>query len=130
MNEYYTAMFTNFSDISKHIRSTFNGRGNEIDFMNKLTQVDFLFIDDFGTEMVTRNNEDLWLQEKIFDIINNRYNNNKPIIFTSNYSLLEMLDKRGLADKTVDRINEMCEIMKLEGRSYRQKAKAQKVIPF
>lgn len=126
MMEYYTTLFTNFSEISKQIRSTFNGRGSEAQFLDKLNAVDFLFIDDFGTEMVSRNNEDLWLQEKIFDVINKRYNDNKPIIFTSNYSLIEMIQKRGLADKTVDRINEMCEVMKLEGKSYRQKAKSER----
>ena len=130
MNRYKTVIFTNFSEISKNIRSSFNGKGNEVEILNKLTGVDFLFIDDFGTEMVNRNNEDLWLQEKIFEIINTRYNNNKPIIFSSNYSLLEMLQQRGLADKTVDRINEKCESMKIEGRSYRLIVKNQTVMPF
>ena len=131
MNEYYSVLFTNFSEISKYIRSTF-GKTNasEYDFIEKLANIDFLFIDDFGTEMVNRNDQDLWLQEKIFDVINKRYNNNKPIIFTSNYSLIDLIQQRGVADKTIDRINEMCEIMKLEGRSYRAKVKATREVPF
>ena len=98
--------------------------------MNKLANIDFLFIDDFGTELVTKDGEDLWLQEKIFEVINKRYNNNKPIIFTSNYSLVEMIKDRGIAEKTVDRISEMCETMKLEGKSYRLKAKSQRAKLF
>lgn len=58
--------------------------------------------------------------------MNKRYNANKPIIFTSNYSLAEMVKNRGLADKTVDRISEMCEVIKLDGKSYRLKAKEQR----
>lgn len=124
MENYYTVLFTNFSEISKSIRSTFGKKGKtELEFMDKLGSIDFLFIDDFGTELLTKNEQDLWLQEKVFDIVNKRYNNNRPIIFTSNYSLSQMINSRGLADKTADRIMEMCETMKLEGDSYRKKVK-------
>jgi DNA replication protein DnaC len=37
-----------------------------------------------------------------------------------------MIKNRGLADKTVDRISEMCEVIKLDGKSYRLKAKEQR----
>ena len=126
MANYYSVLFTNFSEISKSIRSTFDKKGKtELEFMDRLGAIDFLFIDDFGTELLTKNEQDLWLQEKVFDIVNKRYNNNKPIIFTSNYSLSQMITSRGLADKTADRIMEMCETMKLEGDSYRKKVKKQ-----
>lgn len=77
--------------------------------------------------MVSKEDQDLWLQEKVFDIINKRYNNNRPIIFTSNYSLKELGAKRGVALKTIDRIAEICEPMVLKGKSYRQKAKEKPV---
>lgn len=113
MNNNYTVLYTNFAEISKKILSS------KEDFIEQLAQIEFLFIDDLGTEKVTKNNEDLWLQEKVFEVINMRYINNKPIIFTSNYSLAELIADRGIADKTVDRIVEICEVMKLEGQSYR-----------
>ena len=127
MNNYHTVLYTNFSEISKYIRETFNKTSEtEYDFLERLSNIDFLFIDDFGTEIVTKNNQDIWLQEKVFEVINKRYNNNKPIIFTSNYSLRQLYEERGIADKTIDRINEMCEIMKLEGESYRKHLKEQR----
>lgn len=127
MSNYYSVLYTNFSEISKSIRATYGNRGEtEQAFIDKLATIDFLFIDDFGTESVARDGDDLWLQEKIFEVVNKRYNANKPIIFTSNYSLAEMVKTRGLADKTVDRISEMCEIIKLDGKSYRLKAKEQR----
>ena len=98
--------------------------------MAKLAEVEFLFIDDFGTEKVSKGNEDLWLQGKVYDIINSRYVNNKPTIFTSNYSLRELVESRGVADKTVDRIMEMTEIMKLEGVSYRKLLHQSRELPF
>jgi DNA replication protein DnaC len=127
MDNYYSVLYTNFSEISKYIRSTFNKTTEtEYDFLERLSSIDFLFIDDFGTELVTKNDQDLWLQEKVFEVINKRYNNNKPIIFTSNYSLRQLYEERGIADKTIDRINEMCEIMKLEGNSFRRKVKEER----
>lgn len=124
MDNYYSVLYTNFSEISKYIRGTFGKTSEtEYDFLERLSNIDFLFIDDFGTELVTKNDQDLWLQEKVFEVVNKRYNNNKPIIFTSNYSLRQLIEERGVADKTIDRINEVCEIMKLEGSSYRKNVK-------
>lgn len=120
IKQYKQVLFTNFFEISKSIRATFKGSGNEIDTINKIANVDFLFIDDLGTEKVTKEGEDTWLQDKIFEVINKRYNNMKPTIFTSNYSLQQLVQERGLLDKTVDRILEMSTaIMKIEGRSNR-----------
>lgn len=121
INKYKQVLFTNFFEISKSIRATFNGKGNETDLINRIAEVDFLFLDDLGTErVVSTNGEDLWLQEKIFEVINKRYNNMKPTIFTSNYSLQELISDRGLMDKTVDRIAEMSTvILHIEGNSYR-----------
>lgn len=117
-------LFTSMGEISKAIRATFDKKGEtEQGFMKKLTDIDFLFIDDFGTERLTKDNQDLWLQEKVFEIINSRYNNNKPVIITSNYSLQEMMTTRGLSNKTADRIRQKCVVLELKGKSYRVKKK-------
>lgn len=137
ITQLHSVLFTNFSEISQAIRNTFGNRRIEVgvgkteqELMNKLSEVEFLFIDDFGTEKVAKGNEDLWLQGKVYDIINSRYVNNKPTIFTSNYSLRELVETRGVADKTVDRIMEMTEIMKLEGVSYRKLIHQKRELPF
>lgn len=136
ITQLHSVLFTNFSEISQAIRSTFGkqielGAGkSEQELLREISNVEFLFIDDFGTEKVTRGNEDLWLQGKIYDIVNDRYVNDKPIIFTSNYSLRELVEDRGVADKTVDRIMEMTEIIKLEGVSYRKLIHQNRELPF
>ena len=120
IKQYRQVLFTNFFEIGKMIRATFNGKGNETNQINRIANVDFLFIDDIGTERVTNRGEDTWMQEKIFEIINKRYNNKKPTIFTSNYSIKELIEDRGMMTKTVDRIVEMSNlILKIEGDSYR-----------
>lgn len=132
INKRYQVLFTNFFEISKIIRSTFGKSSeSENDYINRLANIDFLFIDDLGTERVQNGESDLWLQEKIFDVLNKRYNNKKPTIFSSNHSLAELINDRGFMKKTVDRIAEMSTaILKVEGESYRLKNRANKEIPF
>lgn len=114
-------LLTNFFEISKEIRKNFSNFQSEANYIDKLSNVDFLFIDDFGTEIVKRKGEDNFLQEKIYEIVNARYNNLKPIIFTSNYSLQELVEQRGVLQKTVDRINEMSgAIIRIDGANYRE----------
>lgn len=124
-------LFTNFFEISQMIRSTFrNKKDSESEMINKISTIDFLFIDDIGTEKVTKDGEDNWLQEKIFEILNKRYNNKKPTVFTSNYTLEELINSRGLMEKTVDRILEMSSLLlKIEGESHRIKNRPDN-IPF
>lgn len=122
--QYRQCLFTNFFEISKLIRSTWSGNLDSEVVIKRICEVDFLFLDDLGTEALTKNGEDNWLQGQVFDIINKRYNNRKPTIFSSNYSMNELISDRGMMKKTVDRIGEMSTAMiKVTGDSYRRKTK-------
>ena len=117
-------LFTNFFKIVELIQGTWHGDGDASAVIKRICEVDFLFLDDLGTEILTKNGDDNWLQGQVFDIINRRYNNMKPTIFSSNYSLNELITDRGMMAKTVDRIGEMSTAMiKLTGESYRRKGK-------
>jgi DNA replication protein DnaC len=126
-------LLTNLFEISKAIKSTFRRESAETEQMlfNRFAQVDFLFFDDLGTEVFSKNADDTWMQTLLFDLINERYNSGKPTIFSSNYSLNDLINKRGVAEKTVDRISEMTSgaIMKIQGESWRKKI-SDKGIPF
>lgn len=102
----YTVKFTSFCEISRRIRETFNTNRSENEIFKELISADFLIIDDIGTEIVQRNNNDNWLQERIYDIINSRYIEQKPMIYTSNYSITSLVTDRNLMQKTADRIFE------------------------
>ena len=65
MNNCYTVLYTNFSEIAREML-----KGDE--FINQIPRIDFLFIDDFGTEKVVKGDEDMWLQEKVFEVVNKR----------------------------------------------------------
>lgn len=126
ISQYHQCLFTNIAEISKLIRSGYN-KGEEA--MDRICEIDFLILDDLGTEKLQKNGEDNWLQEQLFNVINKRYNNRKPTIFSSNYSLNELVD-RGMAERTVDRIAEMSTaILRVEGESYRHKSRTENA-PF
>lgn len=67
-----------------------------------------LFLDDIGSEKPTE-----WVQERFYLLINKRYNEMRPTVYTSNYSVGELAARLG--DRIVSRIVETCEIVKLEG---------------
>ena len=120
-------LLTNLFEISKAIKSTFqNGfHESEQEFFERFEKVSFLIFDDLGVEIFTKNDRDTWLQALLFDLINRRYNAKKPTIFSSNYSLNELVNLRGIADRTVDRISEMTSgaVFKFDGESMRSKFK-------
>lgn len=135
----YTCLFTNFFKIIQTIHKTFSrGAYAESTFLNKLQTIDFLFIDDLGTERVQKDGEDNWTQERVYDILNDRYNAMKPTIFSSNLSKAELITKRGFMAKTVDRIREMAPAgatMEIKGDTYRKinhrQTKSEKeILPF
>ena len=131
ISQYRQCLFTNFFEISKLIRSTWGRTNTDAEsVIRRIGDIDFLFIDDLGTEALRKNGEDNWLQEQVFDIINKRYNNKKPTIFSSNHSLNELINERGMMSKTVDRIMEMSTaIIKVNAESNRAKNR-RKDVPF
>lgn len=61
------------------------GRQNESQLLDALGRTEVLIIDDFGTEQVAP-----WINDRFYQIINDRYINKKVTIFTSNLSLTEL----------------------------------------
>lgn len=120
-------LFTNLFEISKAVKSTFNRESSQTEqlLIQKFANVDVLFFDDLGTEIFSKTSGETWLQGLLFDLINKRYNNQRATIFSSNYSLNELVNERGIMEKTVDRINEMTRgaVMKINGSSLRSKLK-------
>lgn len=115
-------LFTNFFKIMQLIRNEKTKNGKESDILDKLAVVEYLFIDDIGAERVSANGEETWVQEYIFNILNDRLSNRMPTIFTSNYGLKELRDKRGLQPRICDRIARIVgtAAVKIEAPNYRR----------
>lgn len=73
-----------------------------------------LILDDFGSEKPTD-----WVIDQLYLIINSRYNDMLPIIFTSNLNVQEVASKLG--DRITSRIVEMCDIVAMNGEDKRLK---------
>ena len=78
-----------------------------------LKTIDLLVLDDLGAQ---RNTE--WATERLFVVLNARYNSLLPTIITSN-TYLEELEKIPGWGRMVDRLLEMCEFVRMNGASYR-----------
>lgn len=103
-------IFTNFSSIFNEMKTTYSRQVDDTQesVIDKYSKVPFLIIDDFGKEMRKREGESLgWADEQMFIILNNRYNNMLPTIFTSNYSLDDATNDFNLEPSTLDRISSL-----------------------
>ena len=103
------------------IRSTYNPviRTAEMDILRPVMQAELLVLDDLGAERLTD-----WVEETMNLIVNTRYNDEKPTIFTSNYE--DIPDKEDMNSLLVrigfrmhSRLREMCEFLEYDGPDYR-----------
>lgn len=97
------------------IRTTFDDdRSNTyVELLDRLTAVDLLHIDDVGAEKTSP-----WVLEQLYAIVNARYEDERSIVITTNLerdALAEQINER-----TVSRLEEMCEILPLWGDDARQ----------
>lgn len=90
----------------------FENNKNAID---KIKDIPLLIIDDLGKEKVTE-----WNREKLFEIINYRYENYLPIIITTNGNAREI--EANIGEAAYSRLCEMCQGVAMEGKDYRRGA--------
>lgn len=104
------------------LRNSYDTDNNisEMEIIKLYENVDLLIIDDLGKEKPSE-----WGLEKLFTIINGRYENNLPVIITTNYnqnSLLERLSLNGeieTAKSIISRLYEMCYLVKIDDIDHR-----------
>jgi DNA replication protein DnaC len=108
-----SVIFIVVPELLMKIRNTYNkGVETESQIMYGLTECDLLILDDLGAEKKTD-----WTTEKLFTVIDSRYRDNRPMIFTTNCSSSELQERIGA--RTFSRIMEVCQPIKLECDDYR-----------
>ena len=92
--------FATSLDILDEIRATYDPHSeeNESRLLSDLVSVDFLVIDDFGTERVTD-----WVGEKFYQIVNKRYVNKKVTFYTSNSDLKTLKYDDRITNRMIER---------------------------
>ncbi|MFM9141107.1 MAG: ATP-binding protein, partial [Solirubrobacterales bacterium] len=94
------------------IRGTFeeDNTASYVSLLDRLADVDLLQVDDLGAEKTSA-----WVLEQLYSIINARYEAEKAIVVTTNLERDELAAQIG--ERTVSRLEEMCEIVPLFGRT-------------
>jgi DNA replication protein DnaC len=105
----------------REIRSTYNPvlQTAEMDVIRPVMDAELLVLDDLGAERLTD-----WVEETMNLIVNTRYNERRPTIFTSNYEdihddgeMNSLLVRVGF--RLHSRLHEMCEFLEYDGPDYR-----------
>jgi DNA replication protein DnaC len=114
-------LFYDTRDLLRVIRSTYNPlvRTAEMDILRPVMTADLLVLDDLGAEKTSE-----WVEETMNLIVNTRYNERRPTIFTSNYEdTPDEADpdtlKARIGFRIHSRLHEMCEFLEFDGADYR-----------
>ncbi len=119
MNELITrkrvpSLFVTVPELLDNLRGAYNDPGRNLDeWMDAVKNADLLLLDDLGSERPTE-----WVQERVFVIVNHRYREALPTIFTSNIGPKDLAAQLG--ERTASRIISMCDWISLEGDDYRE----------
>ena len=123
-----SVIFGDVPSLLEDLRSSYNSDNDKkiTKLMDDLAETDLLVLDDLGTESPTE-----WAVERLYLIINQRYNAEKPLIVTSNYTLGEIADRLNnpknasskfpsvTGDRIVSRLAQMCKRIELTGKDRR-----------
>lgn len=107
-------LFANTPDLLDHLRATY-GPSSEVGYdklFEAVRAVPLLIIDDLGTENATG-----WAREKLYQIINHRYNFQLPTVITTNHDLDDM-DGR-VRSRICD--TRLCKHVLIDAADYRQR---------
>jgi DNA replication protein DnaC len=100
------------------LRESMDSQEGKLDFMDRLTAVDLLHIDDLGAE-----NRTDWVLEQLYSIVNARYEAERPIVATTNLMPDELSERLGA--RTVSRLVEICgDLIPLWGEDKRREFRA------
>ena len=102
------------------LKATYNGeKTSDKELMGEIYKTPYLFIDDIGIENFSKNNGDNFNQRILYKVVEERCLRKQPTFYSSNYSVGQLLNDRGVEERTIDRIVGSCTILKLNGDSYR-----------
>jgi DNA replication protein DnaC len=120
-------LFYDFRDLLKEIQNSYNpvSQASEMAILQPVLRAEFLVLDDMGARKPTA-----WVEETLAHIINQRYNDKRATVFTSNFmdvyddprSEQDTLEER-IGTRLRSRLFEMCKVVVVQGEDYRKTAK-------
>ena len=97
------------------IRTTFDPDGDRsyTELLDRLAAVDLLHIDDVGAQRTSP-----WVLEQLYAMINARYEEQRSVVITTNLERDALGEQIG--ERTVSRLEEMCDVLPLFGADARR----------
>ena len=116
-------VFGTLINLLNDIKDSYSSDGYEKEgyIIERYSKINMLIIDDLGKERPSE-----WTLEKLFTIINNRYENNLPVIITTNYNRDKLRERLAnnknyeIADSIISRLYEMCKGIAIYGNDKRK----------
>lgn len=110
-----------FDTLTEQLRATYrhNDMLDDFKLLDQVYHRPNLFIDDLGVDSFFKNNGDNFNQRILYKVVENRMLLGKQTTFTSNYSISELINDRGVEQRTCDRIVASCRSIEMRGRSRR-----------
>ncbi|MCR4433667.1 MAG: ATP-binding protein, partial [Caldiserica bacterium] len=105
-------LFLNVVKFLNTLRNLYREEESESSEMERATSADLLVLDDLGAEKPTD-----WAREKIYELVNSRYESLLPLIATTNLNLNSLEDFLG--ERTFGRLIEMCLPVEVGGEDRR-----------
>lgn len=97
-----SAQFIGEANLLDELRNCYDGEGSTFEEVReKYEECDLLCLDDLGVAQHTE-----WSEKELYRLVNHRYNQMKPTVFSSNYTISE-LSEQGYGDRIISRIWEM-----------------------
>ena len=112
---YCDAYFVGTVPLLEQLRSSYDSDGGTRQIIEQCQKAWLLVLDDVGAEKTTD-----WARERLFEIIDYRYNDCAPVVITTNSNINELRQKLG--DRICDRIRSMCKTYTVTSKSHRQTA--------
>jgi len=118
-------LFYQFGALLRQIQDSYNpvSQSSELAVLQPVFDAEVLVLDELGASKPTD-----WVRDTMLQIINNRYNEKRLTIFTTNYSDSRKTEKDGeiLEDRVGvalrSRLYEMCKTVVIEGEDYRKRS--------
>lgn len=110
MEQGYRVYCDSLIEIKTKLKKEFDSEQRTL--LESMKNVELLAIDDIGSELMSN-----WLDEVFKELLDHRYNMQKPIFFTSNVSL----DLLPFQEKSKDRLKEVSYVINFQEKSFRKK---------
>ncbi len=127
-------LFCDYRELLKQIQNSYNPsvQATELELLQPVFETEVVVLDDLGAQKPSE-----WVWDTVSFILNSRYNNRRTTIITSNFmdgpsaveegidgprraARVETLGDR-IGERMRSRLFEMCRLIQLDGRDYRQK---------